>query len=915
MDIRDNFNYPEATKQLINYYYNQCPGSLMPLFLLYLARTSKPGKELLKVDEKIRKPLDWKDKPEQKYCSPILSQFTQEDAAELAKTDPAGAHLLDRWRCNEMDHMSIVVLHSGTRLQEIREAFQKHDEALGDSMQKRRALFLFVQGLLQCPKEFLKDCYVDIANDILKHANVFDEFDDIFLARFERWILGDIKGPVFVPFARAPYAASMLSNASVSTESSGPAADLASMVSELIIKGNAIKKANSLSVAKPYGSLGDVKYNAVVLNYAHHSEKTDETSWHYCLKQMKNNLSDKAKYVGLIETKYLFKMVGKQKMFKEIIADCSLEAIVLLPRQYGMALISVNKAKKHPNNVKMVNLYNENLECPPKFFHQMVSRNSKTVSIETLKKEQTTIESFFEESIPQLDGFKVVPLGKYLKRIRKESLFGVSDSCNPEELSKVHIDNNEPYSPFRYLAWAYPTNSFSIYEPTYYLDNSSLLLNEFGDLEPRIYGWDKEYPYNRDCRPAILPNGIAFSISTSIYPEYIINELRKPYVLSQLNHWSASKEAHHSEDEILDLKIYVPTDDDPIKEEASICDRELNECVIPNGKQLEPNPGEIYRIEKCIGQGGFGITYLASRSSYWDDEEETVVLKEFFATGLGQESMRFDGMRVAIPINGDFESMKKGTDVYGHLVKFIEESKTLHKWGSNPASRLVYSKKSFFNDETNTWYYTMPFYQKGSLKSLLEELGPIDESTLIERVLKPISIAINTLHNDGWLHLDIKPDNVLIGDDDFAMLGDLGISQHYDQNGKKDTTGGEVGSGGFAHRLQYNPIFIEEFHPELDIYSFAMMIYSVLSGDNPRHFSMDKLDVPFLDMSDSMKEALRIALDPDLKTTPRSIQDFMHMLPGCEDMVFEDILPIEEDTDLDSNDFNFGDLEDLPYFT
>jgi len=41
----------------------------------------------------------------------------------------------------------------------------------------------------------------------------------------------------------------------------------------------------------------------------------------------------------------------------------------------------------------------------------------------------------------------------------------------------------------------------------------------------------------------------------------------------------------------------------------------------------------------------------------------------------------------------------------------------------------------------------------------------------------------------------------------------------------------------------------------------------------------------------------------------------MHMLPGCEDMVFEDILPIEEDTDLDSNDFNFGDLEDLPYFT
>ena len=110
MDIRENFDYPAAMKQLINYYFEQCPRSIMPLFLLYLARNSKPGKEMLKVDEKIRKPLDWKDKPEQKYSSPILSQFTQEDAAELAKTDHAGAHLLDRWKCNEMDHMSIVVM-------------------------------------------------------------------------------------------------------------------------------------------------------------------------------------------------------------------------------------------------------------------------------------------------------------------------------------------------------------------------------------------------------------------------------------------------------------------------------------------------------------------------------------------------------------------------------------------------------------------------------------------------------------------------------------------------------------------------------------------------------------------------------------------------------------------------------------
>ena len=908
MDIRDNFNYPEATKQLINYYYNQCPGSLMPLFLLYLARTSKPGKELLKVDEKIRKPLDWKDKPEQKYNSPILSQFTQDDAAELAKTDPAGAHLLDRWRCNEMDHMSIVVILSGTRIQEIREVFQKHDEALGDSMQKRRALFLFVQGLLQCPKEFLRDCYVDIANDILMHSRVFDEFDDISLARFERWILGDIKGPVFVPFARAPYAASMLANASVSTESSGPAADLASMVSELIIKGNGIKKACCSSVAKPYESQGDIKYDGVVLNYAHHSEKTDETSWHYCLKQMKNNLSDKAKYVGLIETKYLFKMVGKQKMFKEIIADCSLEAIVLLPRQYGKALISVNKAKRHPNNVKMVNLYNEDLDCPPRFFQQMVSRNSKTVSIDTLTKEQTMIESFFEETVPQLDGFKIVPLGRYLKRIRKESLFGVSDSTNPEDLSVIQINREKPYSPYEFMAHSYSIDSFSIYEPTYYLDTDSLLVNEYGNLDARLY--------RGDCEPAVFSDGLAFAVSSRMWPPYIVNELRKPYVLAQLNHWSTSKDKHHSEDEILDLKIYVPEAENPYEKERDICRKELDENILPNGFVVEDGEGNFYTIEKCLGKGGFGISYLATQDSYWNFEEEpkTVVLKEFFSSGIEDGSERFEGKRVAMAI-GDIESIRKETDLHSFLVKFIDEAETMAFFSKFPGCRVRGASSVFKCNETNTYYYVMDYYDNGTLEDALSSNGPMPEEVLIERVMKPVAIALDTMHNNHWLHLDIKSENILLDDEGFAILGDLGISQHYDENGVQTTKGGGVGTRGHCCHLQYDMDFTRQFHPELDIFSFAALMYYALTGNDVSHFSPDDLDAPFIEISAKSKKALKKALDPNLRTTPKSVRDFMHMLPGCEKIVFEDIHPVEVDLDLTQEDLGPNDFEDLPYFT
>lgn len=908
MDIREHFDYPAAMKQLINYYYEQCPGSIMPLFLLYLARTSKPGKELLKVDEKIRKPLDWKDNPERRYSSEILSQFTQEDAAELAKTDPAGAHLLDRWRCNEMDHMSIIVLYSGARLQEIRETFQKFDEALGDTMNKRRALFLFVQGLLQCPLEFLKDCYIDIVHDILKHAGVFEEFDDIHIARFERWILGDVKGAVFVPFARAPYAASLLGNASVATESTGPVSDIASMVSELILKGNGIKKVTCVTGTKPYESLGEVKYDGVVLNYAHHSGKTDETSWHYCLKQMKSNLSDRGKYVGLIETKYLFKMVGKQKMFKEIIADNSLEAIVLLPRQYGLALISVNKAKKHPNNVKMVNLYNENLVCPPRFFQQMVSRNSKTVTIETLAKEQTTIDSFFEETIPKMDGFKIMPLGKYLKRIRKESLFGVSDSTNPEDLSVVQIDRKKPYSPYDFMARSCPMDTFSIFEPTYYLDTDTLLVNEAGNLEPHLY--------RGDCEPAIFTDGLAFAVSSKMWPPYLINELRKPYVLAQLNHWSASKDKRHSEDEILDLKIYVPEAENPYDKERDICRKELDENILPNGFVVSDERGNFYTIQECLGRGGFGISYLATQDSYWntDEEPKTVVLKEFFSSGMEDGSERFEGQRVAMAI-GDIESIRQETDLHSFLVKFIDEAETMEFFSKFPGCRVRGARSIFKCSETNTYYYVMDYYTRGTLDDELMETGPMCEEELIERVMKPIAIALDTMHNNHWLHLDIKSENVLIDDDGLAVLGDLGISQHYDENGIKITKGGGVGSRGHCCRLQYDMDYIQQFHPELDIYSFAALMYYGLTGSDVSKFSPKDLDAPFVEISDQSKKALKKALEPNLKTTPKSVRDFMHMLPGCEDMEFEDILPEDDEFNQIFEEGDPNDFGDLPYFT
>lgn len=923
MDIREHFNYPEATKQLIDYYYNQCPGSIMPLFLLYLARIAKRGEILFKIEEKASCPLDWKDKEDPDYArrrSEILSQFTQDDAAELAKTDPAGASLLEKWRCNEMDHMSIVLLiDKDSHLNDIRSAFQKHDEELGDSMQRRRALFLFVHGLEQCPTDFLKEYFLEIADMILKNADVFKKRENsassvnsLILAKLEKWILRGVSGKVFVPYSRAPYAAAMLDNISICTESTGPDCELASMVSELIIRGNGIDDVCCMIAERPYESCGEAKYDVVVLDYESHNENKRFTTWHACLAKMKAYLSDKARYVGLVDTKMLFKMVGKQGIFKEIIDDKSLEGIVLLPRDYRLALVSVNKAKKNPDYVSMVNLYNE-ISLDSRSFRHLIKNNSKRVSIEELAKAQTTLESFFEEQIPNLDGFRLEPLRKYLKIIPKRSQFGVSDAYDSESLSIIRIDKTAPYNPFRYLVDTEFYDSFSIYEPMYYLDTPSLIVNEKGNLDARLYGWSVRDPESRNCDPAIFSDGLAFAITPKILPSYIINELRKPYVESQLNRWSSSREMLHSEDEILNLNIYIPESEYPLQAEWEICKNELDASILANGEKIE-NDDEFdeYVIEKCLGKGGFGISYKATRNPSWDPK--TVVLKEFFGR-LDAGSVRFDDVRVAMSL-GSIESIRQETDLHSYLVKFIDEAETMKLFSRFKGSRIREARNLFLCRKTNTYYYEMDYYSRGTLEDELKTNGPMTETEFIERVMKPVSVALDTMHNNGWLHLDIKAPNIIIDDDGLAILGDLGISQHYDEEGKKITKGGDVGTQGLCARQQYDLKFVSQFHPELDIYSFAGMMYLTLSGIGDLDgFTSDDLNSTFLDLSDQTKEALRLALDPELKTTPKSVRDFMHMLPGCEDMVFENIHPVEEDSEFYPKAFDPNDFEDLPYFT
>ena len=924
------FDYKEAFSRLLKYYYNECPGRIMPLLLLYLARASKANKPLVYIEEKYRPDLNWETEPEKRYTGFILSQFTRENAKDLAETDPAGRQILERWYCNEMDHMSIVVIQESERIQEIRTFFQKRDEQLGDDWKTRKALFTLVQGLQSIPQQILAENYLMFCNMLLQEAKVLDEMEDYDLAMFEKWLIGkSVKGNVFVAQSKTPFTAATFSKANVITESAKQNADLESMVSYLLIHGNGCPNVKTTAVEKPFVAEADEQYDLVIMNRSADNRRTRYSDWHECYKNIKAKLSDTGRFYGLVKNKNLFAMLDKQSLFKEAIDSKELDTIILLPKKYGCSIVTINKAKKSPNYVSLVDLYNEDI-CldveSDKFgsrYATLVKYHKKKIAIDVLQKAQSKIHLLFDHKLPattEKDNLKLVQLSKYLKRITPYSSFAVERDEQNEQYNVINIDHSKPYSPYDYEVSSESVHTFSLFHNYYYLDGESLIVNRKGDLNSRYYDgrWVPAYINTSES--------IVFTIlSYKIDPAYIVNELRKPYVQAQLDHWTRSSDEIHSEDQILNLKIYVPVDED-IETEKEICKLELDRNILPNGHKIInrqfPGSYDVYTIKKCLGRGGFGISYLADRYNYITDETTEVVIKEYMPSLKGQEGHRDENNWVSLKL-GDTNRIRGEFNTFMYLIRFLDEADAMMYFRKFPDCKIRRACDLFKSDKTNTYYIVMDdYYPCGTLLDEINNCDPFhkDEKAAIQRIMIPLATALKTMHDNRWLHLDLKAENVIIDNEGYAILGDLGVSQQYDENGEKISRGAITGSDG-ACDLQFNPKYNKVFRPEFDVYSLAALYYLMLTGDMNHEAVTAKSFRKHPWISEASKNAILTALDPKLETTPKCVEDFIHLLPGCDninlpkiDEVAETKISIDDSayTEFDDIDVGYIDTGDLP---
>jgi len=165
-----------------------------------------------------------------------------------------------------------------------------------------------------------------------------------------------------------------------------------------------------------------------------------------------------------------------------------------------------------------------------------------------------------------------------------------------------------------------------------------------------------------------------------------------------------------------------------------------------------------YEIKEILGQGGFGITYLAHDKNL----DEDVAIKEFLPIEVAAREGDFS-------IHPLSEGHKKNYE-WG-LDRFIKEARTLTKFKHPSIVRV----RSVFN-ENNTAYMVMEYERGESLQEILTRRKKLDEAELINIII-PLLGGLEIVHETGFIHRDIKPANIFIRKDGSPLLLDFGSAR------------------------------------------------------------------------------------------------------------------------------------------
>ena len=292
-----------------------------------------------------------------------------------------------------------------------------------------------------------------------------------------------------------------------------------------------------------------------------------------------------------------------------------------------------------------------------------------------------------------------------------------------------------------------------------------------------------------------------------------------------------------------------------------------NRLALPIGFQLQE-----YVIERVLGIGGFGISYLAQDNNL----NYKVALKEYLPNDL------------AVRSDADPSVMPKGQsyveDYNAGLTRFLQECRTLATFRHNHIVRV-----NRFFEANNTAYMVMDYEFGESLNAWVKKRQERGDSApdqqLLTNMFVPLLQGMEVIHQGGFMHRDIKPANIYVRDSDGSLvLLDFGAAREAVSQGQRALT--SIVTPGYAPFEQYHSHGRQG--PWSDIYALGGVLYWMVTGQKPieaaARVTADPQE-PAAERargrySDAFLHAIDWALTPDDAKRPQSVAEFMPVFTG-----------------------------------
>ena len=244
-----------------------------------------------------------------------------------------------------------------------------------------------------------------------------------------------------------------------------------------------------------------------------------------------------------------------------------------------------------------------------------------------------------------------------------------------------------------------------------------------------------------------------------------------------------------------------------------------NERKFPVALRAGTVLNDRYIVGRVLGQGGFGITYLALDTQL----NAKVAIKEFMPNDIATRI----GTTVSVAMDTKSEEFAYGAE------RFQEEARTLAKFIGNPNIAAV---TSYF-DENDTSYFVMDYIEGISFKTYIANHGGKISVEETLNVMIPVLRALTAVHAEGFIHRDVTPDNIYITKDGMVKLLDFGSARY--SIGDKSKSLDVILKVGYAPKEQY--IRRSRQGPFTDVYSCAACFYAAITGFLPPE-SLERLD-------------------------------------------------------------------------